>query len=95
MYLCFTLSMSNVGSWNGRWSGESKLYARIEHFGRRKESVAKATEILKRGYYHCSWSDGWSASIKVTEVDRKEAQRIRRKSDGFYGYDWMIQSIIE
>ena len=26
MIVCFELSMPNVGSWNGKWSGEDRRY---------------------------------------------------------------------
>jgi hypothetical protein len=45
--------------------------------------------------YTYSWSDGWGASIDVREVGRKEAVRLRRKSAGFSGYDWMVNTIIK
>ncbi len=93
MILCFTLSMPNVSSWNGKWSGEGRLYAKIINFGRTQKAIAKTKEILDIGYFHYSFGDGWSAGISVKEVNAKEAATIRRKSRGFYGYDWMVQSI--
>lgn len=93
MILCFTLSMPNVGSQNGKWSGEDRLYAKIINLGRSKKATAKAKEILDIGYFRYDFGDGWSAGISVKEVDAKEAAQIRRKSMGFYGYDWMINSI--
>ena len=93
MILCFELSMPNVGSWNGKWSGEDRFYARVVNFGRSKTANEKAKAILNRGYYHYNFGDGWSAGIRVSQVDAKEAAQIRKKSAGFCGYDWMIQSI--
>jgi hypothetical protein len=85
--------MPNRGSWNGRWSGEDKLYVVTRTF--RGESIEKAKEILAKGYYHYSWDDGWGVGITVEEVDSKEAAKLRRKSAGFCGYDWMVKTIIE
>ncbi len=93
MILCFTLSMPNVSSWNGKWSGEDRLYTKIINFGRTKTAIAKASKILDIGYFRYGFGDGWSAGISVKEVNAKEAATIRRKSRGFYGYDWMVQSI--
>ena len=93
MFLCFELSMPNVGSWNGKWTGEKKYYAKIINFGQSKQGIKKATEILSKGYFHYSFGDGWSAGISVKEVNAKEAARIRRKSNGFWSYDWMVESI--
>ena len=93
MILCFKLSMPNVASWNGKWSGEGRLYAKVINFGRTKTATAKAKAILDKRYFSYNFGDGWSAGITVKEVDTKEASKIRRKSKGFYGYDWMIESI--
>ena len=93
MLLCFTLSMPNVGSWNGRWSGEGILYAKIIDFGRGKKGTERAEKILEKGYFHYSFSDGWSAGVTVKKVFGQEVRRIRRQSKGFCGYEWMIESI--
>jgi len=95
MILCFTLSMPNVGSWNGKWTGANNLYARIINFGKSKKATGKAQKILDKGYYHYNFGDGWSAGITIKQVDAKEANKIRRASKGFCGYDWMIDSIRE
>lgn len=93
MILCFELGMPNNNSWNGRWSGEGNCYARVIDFGRSKKATAVAEQILKEGYYYYNFGDGWGASVTVRQVDSKEAVQIRKKSRGFCGYDWMIQSI--
>ena len=93
MILSFTLSMPNVASWDGKWSGQDRLYVKTHAFFGKK-SAAKADEILDKGYFHYSFGDGWSAGVTVKEVDSQEAARLRKKSDGFCGYDWMVTSII-
>lgn len=85
MLLAFELSMPNVNSWNGRWSGEGKLYARVRSF--RKDPEFK-------DYYHHNFGDGWSAGVKVRKVDAAEARKLRARSAGLCGYDWMIDSIV-
>lgn len=85
--IVFELSMPNVGSWNGRWSGEGRCYARVM----RDKSVPK--ELWNRSFYY-NWGDGWGACVSVDKVDYKEAKRIKRISNGFLGYDWMIDGII-
>ena len=94
MILSFVLSMPNRGSWNGGWSGEKNLYAKVVNFGRGKEKDKKAQEILDKGYFRYNFGDGWSAGIAVIRVDGKEASNTRRKSCGFCGYEWMVDSII-
>ncbi len=93
MILSFTLSMPNIGSWNGKWSGEGQLYARVINFGRSKKATEKAKSILDKRYFHYNFGDGWSAGVTVKEIDSKEARRIRQLTKGFCGYDWMIDSI--
>jgi len=92
MILSFTLSMPGVSSWNGKWTGDGTLYARVQKFGKKSDW---AQEILKRGYFSYFFGDGWRAGVTVKEVDAKEAARIRKHSAGFCGYDWMITSIID
>lgn len=95
MLLSFVLSMPNVNTWNGRWSGEDSFYAKVVNFGQGKKNNEKAQEILDEGYYYYNFGDGWGAGITVSQVDSAEARKIRRKSQGFSGYDWMITSIIK
>ena len=92
--ICFELSMPNVGSWNGRWSGEGRCYVRISKFGRSKATKQRAAKILVEGSYYYNFGDGWGASVSVREVTASEAAKIERKSAGFCGYDWMIDFII-
>lgn len=92
MMLSFTLSMPNVGSWNGKWTGEENLYARVRNLGNTKKGREKAESL--KGYYSYNFGDGWSAGVTVEEIDRVKAARIRRNSRGFCGYDWMIDSIV-
>lgn len=89
MLIAFTLTMPSVNTWNGQWSGQDKLYIRVENI--KKEIGLK---VLKEDTYYYKWSDGWTACIKVQRVDCKEAAKLRRKSQGFCGYEWMIKSII-
>jgi hypothetical protein len=90
MLIAFELSMPNVGSWNGRWTGEKDLYVRVK-----KLPKQQAESILQKPTYSYNFGDGWRASIKATQVDSKEATGLRKKSRGFCGYDWMIDSIIK
>ena len=86
--IAFLLSMPHVASWNNRWSGEGKIYARL-----RKDNEVPSEYVDQSFEYR--WDDGWGASVEVRKVDSKEAAKIRKQSAGFYGYDWMIDSIID
>lgn len=92
--LAFTLSMPNRGSWNGGWSGAENLYVIVKKFSTIK-ARAKAENILAAGSFYYNFGDGWGASIGVKSVDNKEARRLKTKSAGFCGYDWMVTSILE
>ena len=89
--LLFTLTMPNVGSWNGKWTGEDKLYART------RKGIFRGKKLhlnLQEGNYHHSFGDGWGANVEVSYVTPKEAKEAKKKSAGFCGYDWMIDDII-
>jgi hypothetical protein len=93
MLIEFKLSMPNVGSWNGKWTGESNYYARVIKIGKGKAEIAK--QILDKGSFYYNFGDGWGMSVNVRRVDSKEATKIRKKSKGFCGYDWAIESILQ
>lgn len=86
--IAFFLNMPSRGSWNNQWSGEGRLYARV-----RKDCEVPKEYIDQSFSYR--WDDGWVASVEIKKVDSKEAAKIRKNSVGFYGYDWMIDSIID
>lgn len=86
MILAFKLSMPGCNSWNGKWSGEGTTYAIVKSY--RKDM----SEFLG-SYYYC-WNDGWTACVDVVELDRSGAAKLRKKSKGFCGYDWMVDSIL-
>jgi len=94
MLIEFKLSMPNIGSWNKKWSGEENYYSRIISF-RGKAKKEKANKILLQENFYYNFGDGWGAMVSVRQVNSRDAVKIRKKSNGFYGYDWMINSIIE
>lgn len=85
--IIFELTMPRRGSWNGRWTGETRRYLRC----RPNRSVPK--ELWDKDFEY-SWDDGWAACVSVRKVDAREANKLMKSSDGFCGYDWMIDSII-
>ena len=89
MLVKFSLSMPNVGSWDRKWSGEGRTYAVVKNIHKNKCT-------LKDGdYFRYNFGDGWSAGVQVSIIDSSEAAKIRRKSAGFCGYEWMVESIIK
>ena len=85
MIAVFELSMPSVGSWNGKWTAADDYHS----------IVRWVKPMPENDYYRHNFGDGWSAGISVKQVDSKEATKIRRKSKGFCGYEWMVQSILD
>jgi hypothetical protein len=86
--VAFILTMPGAASWNGQWSGRGRLYARVLRISQRR-----ADEIV--GAHGYGWNDGWRANVEVRIVDAAESRRLNKNTQGFCGYDWMINSIIE
>ena len=93
MQIAYTLSMPRNNSWNGKWSGEDRVYAIVRTIRNTQKAQSKAREIIAAGPYFYSWSDGWGAQINVREVTPVEARKLRKQSVGFAGYDWMVNTI--
>lgn len=95
--LSFELTMPNVGSWNGKWTGADNKYYVIkklsDKYVKSKEHFKELLEN-KKDIFHYSWNDGWGANIKVELIDGTEAAKRRKLSKGFAGYEWMIDSIL-
>ena len=87
--VAFTLSMPGVGSWDGRWSGTGRLYVVV-----RQVSNTRAKELDSKSFSY-QWNDGWCAAVEARIVRSDEARKLRRQSAGFYGYDWMVERIIQ
>lgn len=91
MLVSFELSMPSSPSWNGRWSGEGRLYARVKNVGSSKKAREKWEKLIGNHSYH--WKDGWAACVTVREVTSAAARKLRKDSLGFQGYDWMIDAL--
>ena len=87
----FELTMPHVNTWNGSWSGKDKRYIK---FKRLTNKQIQESGIKEDSFYY-NFGDGWGANVNVFTVDSTERQKLQRLSDGFMGYDWMIDSIIE
>lgn len=91
MLVSFELSMPMNNSWNGKWSGEGRCYVRVRNVGTSKKAREKWEKLI--GHHSHRWDDGWTACVTVREVTSTAASKLRKQSVGFYGYDWMIDSI--
>lgn len=80
--------MPGNNSWNGKWSGEGKCYA-----AKRRVKDSKADELRGRSFGY-NFGDGWRAGIAVSECEPFVTRQIMKRSQGFCGYEWMIDSIL-
>lgn len=87
--IAFQLSMPGVSSWNGRWTGEGKLYVLLRRVPESRVAV------LDGGYWGYDFGDGWRAGVSARLVEGREITNLRKASAGFCGYDWMVDSILE
>lgn len=86
--IVFTLTMPGRGSWNNAWSGEGQIYARM------REERFVPQEIVGKSFYY-RWDDGWCACVDMQKMPARETRRLKQKSIGFAGYDWMLDSLIK
>lgn len=91
-YIKYQLTMPGVGSWNGKWTGDSRYYVKVRKYSDVRDAE-KVKKILANKSYYYGWGDGWGANVKVELIDGQQSIREKRKSDGFCGYEWMIDSI--
>lgn len=92
MNIAFVLTMPGNNSWNGKWSGDGKLFAVVKSF--RKPPVVGDMKIVGHRFGY-DFGDGWCANVSVVEVSPADARKFRKNSSGFYGYNWMIDSILQ
>jgi len=94
--ISFELTMPNVGSWNGKWTGADSKYYIIEKISDRylnsKEHFKTLLEKGSDSWYY-NFGDGWGANVKAQIIDSIEAKKRRKVSKGFAGYGWMVDSI--
>lgn len=93
MILSFELTMPNVGSWNGQWSGQGLKY--YKHIKLRKKEVEKLLTNKERDSWYYNFGDGWGANVSVEIISSNEKKKRERISKGFAGYEWMITEILK
>lgn len=93
----FKLSMPGRASWDGGWSGEDRNYAIVRELD--GDTLVKLFDLAPDGIdlakcrriWTHRWSDGWCAQIAARVVPADEELP---RSDGFKGYDWMVDNIL-
>lgn len=93
MILSFELTMPNVGSWNGQWTGSGNPYFRFRKL-HKKEAIEFMEGKENKNYYY-SWNDGWGANVEVKIISSRDKRKLQKITKGFWGYEWMIDSILE
>lgn len=86
--IVFELTMPNVGSWNGIWTGATRRYVRTLDERKLKK------ECWNKDFYY-NFGDGWCACVSTKRMNARDARKLEQISSGFCGYDWMIRSIVE
>lgn len=83
----FRLTMPNVGSWNGQWSGEGANYTLV-----RSMDLLRISRLQIPQSWYYSFGDGWGANVSARVMGKGER---RKPSSGFCGYEWMVESIVK
>lgn len=92
-HIAYILTMPNVGSWNGKFTGEGKFYCTVKSY-MADSNIPQKVLSMKYGFRY-DFGDGWSANIKAEQIKGNQKAKYRRESKGFYGYEWMITEIEE
>lgn len=97
MIISFQLTMPNVGSWNGQWTGANRPYFVVKNFKKAEIHKEHFTSLLEKGKdsWYYDFGDGWGANVEAEIINSSEAKKRRKITAGFYGYNWMIDSIIK
>lgn len=91
--ISFELTMPNVGSWNGIWTGKKTAHFIVKKCS--KEQIEKINLKNNKNSFLYDFGDGWTACVKVERIDYTQAPLRRKVSNGFMGYEWMVDEIIE
>lgn len=96
-HLSFELTMPNVGSWNGKWTGADKKYiitkSVTDKFFKSDILPLLPPDKTSESFYY-NFGDGWGANVHMEIVDATEKKKRQKQSKGFAGYDWMVKSIL-
>jgi len=95
-HIAFILSMPNVGSWDGKWTGEGDFHCLVRSYTHTKESPnSEYLNVISKTSHYYSFEDGWGASVRTEEIKGNQISKYKRLSKGFHGYNWMVDEIEE
>jgi hypothetical protein len=82
MRLIAELTMPNVGSWNGKFTGANTKYTiNVPH-------RTVSNDVV--GNYYYNFGDGCGANVEIRQAEYRE-----KVSNKFMGYEWMVESILK
>ena len=93
-FVAYILTMPKNNAWNGKWTGDDKLYARVRKIDERSKLPKPDLDLVGQSFTY-DFPDGWQAQVEVKEVSASEAKQLKLKSVGFAGYDWMVASLLK
>lgn len=91
MRVAFTLRMPGRGSWDGKWSAEERHYVLYRTIPKDRATALGVYPGSKRCFRY-AFGDGWVAEVEMRGMLMGER---KSGSDGFCGYDWMVEEILK
>jgi hypothetical protein len=85
----FRLAMPGRSSADGSWSGSGRNYTLVRTMSDRRCAALFENQATRRWSHF--FGDGWVASVNARIVPSGEKLA---RSDGFCGYDWMVDDIM-
>lgn len=62
----------------------------------KKETVLKIFGDTPERHFSHRWDDGWTCIITAKKINSIEKKKLNKfLKNGFYGYEWMIDNIID
>ena len=78
--------------------GKQTIYSNKNYINIRKilkHDYEKYSHVLKENIWHYTWSDGWNATVESKVLTGyKEKKILLKNTDGFCGYNEMINDIL-
>lgn len=97
--LLFEYGHKTIGSHNGKWGGQTLVFAKSKRLYKEQEQFLQSKGIStnlgdQTTFFH-DFGDGWTAKVTMTVGRVRDFKEIMKQSKGFYGYDWMIDNILK